>query len=545
MESNKLPLENNNYQKENNLIYNNSIPDNYHNIETTESVNLTPYNIKKKDNKSSKLSNLVNKMNSSPNLLKIIFNKWKNITFFKEKDSLKKSRKILIKKTLNIRRPKENEELLDKDRQKIKILKKFKPVNLNEEGEKRKKIINFFEERIMAYMNKKDILKKYYDIWVSKANNKEIISNSKITKKTISITKFKDCKEEKKDNNLNEKEGKIKTIINNKESLNTYFNLWKNFSKAKVNEINEEKTSPIKYIKKEYPSKRLKIVKKIITKNPKKLKEKRKKKLTKIIISKNITAQDNIEFLRKYFNKWISIVSNEKDENIIQEDKPIEMIIGIENNDIDINKKENLKETKDSEIDNNKKEISNLNERKNKEKRIISKVFIKKNIIKNTTKSKTQNKDENKLPEELKDNINLEKNIEYIQNYSIKEENIKDAKQKEQNNNELISKERETQKLNDKFLQNEPLKNEEKKGKEVQNLDISNEKSKLEKLIKIRNPIKNYFNKWKIYSQSKQKQKENETTIINVITEKIITKKKVIKNKIEQKEKEESPIYIP
>ena len=545
MESNKLPLENNISQKENNLIYNTSIPDNYQNIETTESSNLPSHNIPNNFSLSSKLSNLIKKTNSSPLNLKNLFNKWKNITFFNEKHLLKKSRKILIKKTFNIRRPKGNEEVLDKERKKIKILKKFKPINLNEDSEKRKKIINFFEERIMAYISKKDILRKYYNIWLSKINNNEIISNRKITKKTISIIKFKDNKEDKKENLLNEKEEKIKNIIDYNESLNKYFNIWKNISKVKENEINEN-TSPIKVIKKENPSKRLKIVKKIITKNPKKLNEKRKKKLTKIIVSKNTTTQDNTEFLRKYFNKWVSIGNNEDDGNIIQEDKQIKMIIGNEDNAININKIEDLKETKDSWIDVDKKESSNSNEKKNKEKRIISKVIIKKNIIKNTKKSKVQNKDENIQPKESRDNINLEENIEYVINSPMREENVKEVKPKEQNDNELISKERKLEISNGEFLQDEPLKNEEDNEKEVQNLENPNEKYKLEKLIKIGNPIKNYFNKWKMYSQTKQKQKENEATIINVVTEKIVTKKKVlsIKKKVEQKEKEESPIYI-
>ena len=543
MESNKLPLENNISQKENNLIYNTLAPDNYHNIETTESSNIPPNNIPNKVSLSSILSNLIKKTNSTPLNLKNLFNKWKNITFFKERHLLKKSRKILIKKTFNIRRPKGNEELLDNERKKIKILKKFKPINLNEDSEKRKKIINFIEERIMAYISKKDILRKYYDIWLSKVNNKEIISNRKITKKTI--IKFKDNKKDKKVNILNEKEEKIKNIINYKESINKYFNRWKTITNSKENEINEN-ASPIKIIKKEYPSKRLKIVKKIITKNPKKLKEKRKKKLTKIIVSKNTIKQDSTEFLRKYFNKWISIVNNEDDGNLIQEDKPIKMIIEKEDNNININKIENLKETKDSEIYNNKKEITNSNEKKNKEKKIINKVIIKKNIIKGAKKSKIQNNDENKQPKELKDNINIEENIEYIINSPIKEEKIKEIKPKEQNDNDLISKVMIPQISKDELLHVESSKKEENNVKELPNLDSSNEKNKLEKLIKIGNPIKNYFNKWKIYSQLKQKQKENEETIINVVTEKIVTKKKVlsIKNKLEQKEKEESPIHI-
>ena len=67
------------------------------------------------------------------------------------------------------------------------------------------------------------------------------------------------------------------------------------------------------------------------------------KKLIKLIESKDILKQNYKEILRKYYNIWIENIGIQEDENIIQEDKPVKIITGIEdNNNIeDINTNQN------------------------------------------------------------------------------------------------------------------------------------------------------------------------------------------------------------
>ena len=235
MEINTNPkLKNNISSKKKPLIINITNSQN-NNIETSETINTS--NTENKNNakniddistkKIFKLSNLIGKSLSPSQILKHKFNKWKKITFLKDKVLGRKSRKILIKKTLNIHRTKENQDLFEKEKQKIKILKKHSSFNLNEESEKRKKAIKFFESRILSYIKRKDILRKYYDIWMTKTLNKEEKSNKKITKKIITKIKIKDNKKNENENIINIKDEKIQIILKYKNPLGLYFNIWK------------------------------------------------------------------------------------------------------------------------------------------------------------------------------------------------------------------------------------------------------------------------------------------------------------------------------
>ena len=167
MDLSKIPKKENTFNIETSSTINTINTENKNTVENVESNSAK---------KNSKLSQLMDENNYLSKMLKNKFNKWKILTFSKRKNLGRKSRKILIKKTLNIHRAKDNQELYQKEKQKIKILKKIKDINLNEEEEdKRKKVIKFFESRILSYQSWKDIVKKYYEIWKTKAlNNEEI-----------------------------------------------------------------------------------------------------------------------------------------------------------------------------------------------------------------------------------------------------------------------------------------------------------------------------------------------------------------------------------
>ena len=316
--------------------------ENTFNIETSSTINTintenknTVENVESNSaKKNSKLSQLMDENNYLSKMLKNKFNKWKILTFSKRKNLGRKSRKILIKKTLNIHRAKDNQELYQKEKQKIKILKKIKDINLNEEEEdKRKKVIKFFESRILSYQSWKDIMKKYYEIWKTKALNNEEINENIITKKIITKIKFNNKTIEQKEYMNNEKYTKIKNIIfKYKNPLKIYFNLWKTKVKCLKSETCE-KEIVIKTLEKEQPSMKIKIKKKV-SKKQKKLKSQRKKNLT-ILISKDYLKNRNNEVLKKYFNKWISRIN--ENQNIIKKDKPIETINDISGNNNIIN----------------------------------------------------------------------------------------------------------------------------------------------------------------------------------------------------------------
>ena len=484
----------------------NSKKENTFNIETSSTINSiksenkntienTESNSAKKN---SKLSQLMNENNYLSKMLKNKFNKWKILTFSKRKNLGSKSRKILIKKTLNIHRAKDNQELYQKEKQKIKILKKIKDINLNEEEEdKRKKVIKFFESRILSYQSWKDIVKKYYEIWKTKALNNEEINENIITKKIITKIKFNNKTIEQKENMSNEKYKKLKNIIfKYKNPLKIYFNI----SKTKVKCLKSEtceKEIVIKTIEKEQPSMKIKIKKKV-SKKQKKLKSQRKKNLT-ILISKDYLKNRNNEVLKKYFKKWISRIN--ENQNIIKDDNPIETIneisdnnniINIENtkNENDIKFKDEIKDNKDNEKLSDKKD--------NKEKNTINKVVIKKNIIKDPIKNIKQNQYNNDLTKNPKeDTINLV--------------------QKEKENNKSIPEISNNEFMLYKIFRENLLnidKNKEDKDKEKEK-EMDNKKIKLKKIIENNNKLKSYFNKWKhflikIYDdETKEKNKNN------------------------------------
>ena len=185
MDLNIIPTKENilHKEKDSNMNYSES---QINNIETTESINPPNQNNQNQEEKNdiitskktTKLSHLINKNNSPSFMLKNQFNKWKYITFLKEKRLGRKAKKILIKKTMNIHQAKKNKDSSDKERSKIIIMKKQANINLNEEMERMKKIIKFFESRIMSYFNKKKVMKKYYTIWLSKTRNLQLTNEN-------------------------------------------------------------------------------------------------------------------------------------------------------------------------------------------------------------------------------------------------------------------------------------------------------------------------------------------------------------------------------
>ena len=594
MELEKIQI--NEKQKDNNIIITES---KIHNIETSESINI-PKNEKnelKNNNENerlSKLSNLINRKDSLFNKLNSKFKRWKKLTFISKRKIGTKTKKILIKKTLNIQRPSKSKNSLNEKNQKIKIIKKVVPLDFNEETEKRNKIIKFIESRIMSYMSRKDILKKYYQIWNSKVS-KDIINTNKITKKTITQIKIKDKHpksgeeqkdiiEENKDKNaIIEREEKIKNIIKSKEPLKVYFKIWKYKLKNKENEIEDQIKSSenLKAQDTEQKTKTIVTIKQITTTETSIIIN-RKKKLIKII------KHNDTEALRKYFYKWMSLIkanfelelNNEKsnEENLIEVDKPIKIITGFENYDIDNDNNNN-----EIIINEEKIEIQNTN-KPNKDKNIINKRIIKKHIIKKdlNNKIKEGHLEQNINTINLKNNDSpLNKNEDIMIKFDEKEEkyenksplkNIKNneinieetshdikAKDPQISNDEFIL----YKIIHDKFINDEQKSNLDKNNyenidkNEIKNINLKknifdeyNNKKKLEKIILKKNPLKIYFKIWK---KNINVEKEEEEKNDNGFTKKIITQKKVIykKNKLEPKDsqiyiiKKEQPIIEP
>ena len=157
---------------------------------TTENLSSFSKFIKKRSEYSGKL----------PYILKLKFNYWKNLTQEDEKVE-KKTKKLLIKKTLNIHRAKNESEAKEKEQPKtLKIMKKKQITSSkNNENKRRERIIKFIESRFSSYISKKDLLKKYYKIWSTqvlyyqKVETKKI-SNVTINKKKINLMRKKDGK---------------------------------------------------------------------------------------------------------------------------------------------------------------------------------------------------------------------------------------------------------------------------------------------------------------------------------------------------------------
>ena len=95
-------------------------------------------------NNLSRLSQIIKQRNeisnSIPYILKSKFNLWKNLTFIKEETIERRTKKLLIKKTLNIRKGNTQQEQIEKEKRKtLKILKPTIPIKSNEEIKKKKK----------------------------------------------------------------------------------------------------------------------------------------------------------------------------------------------------------------------------------------------------------------------------------------------------------------------------------------------------------------------------------------------------------------------
>ena len=194
MELNTVPLNEKKSQIENTTFM--TTAETKNNIETSESIISESNNNKKIKNKFSILIQLMKKNNSTSQIIKAKFNKWKNKTFYNNKIIGKKPRTILIKKKFNLKISKENKDVKEKDKKKIKVFDKYS-LDLNEENVKRKKIIKFIEDRITSYISRKDILKKYYNIWLSKAYDIEKIKTNKTIKKKIFKFKINEKEKEK------------------------------------------------------------------------------------------------------------------------------------------------------------------------------------------------------------------------------------------------------------------------------------------------------------------------------------------------------------
>ena len=552
MELNKVPLNTKISQNENATNITTTETKNNYNIETFESINSQPNDTQKIKNKFDILIQLIKKNNSTSGIIKQKFNKWKNIAFPKYEGVQKHSKKILIKKKFNIRRSIENRDLQEKDKKKIKVIQRENP-NLNEGKEKRKKIIKFIEDRITSYISRKDILKKYYYIWKSNAYDKEKIITNKITRKKI----FK-FKVEKNNNNIvekeKEKEEKIKNIMKYKNKLRFYFKLWKNISKNKEIEVNKDEIL-INSNENENPTKKIKIIKQL--EEPKELQNKRKIKLNKLITSNNTK-----KILRKYFKHWNIIIFNNYNINKSPENQLNKNKTQIEENIYEIKEPNNINKNNNNENENTneyEKEEQIIVEIENPGKNIAEQIDINKNSIEEpiiNNEESTNSKNEQPSTQ-MNDNIKQEDIKEIIiEQDNIKEELKEKQEEKEKKDNEIIPKTEKPEISNDEFIlykicHDQLMNNGSKKTIENENHNIKSNvidnpevKNKLVKIINNRNPLKEYFNKWKKLSKSKDKKDEDIMFEINKKTTIIINKQAIPdKNIIEQKEQKDPNIY--
>ena len=148
-------------------------------------------------------------------------------------------------------------------------------------------------------------MKKYYNIWLSKAYDIEKIKTNKTIKKKIFKFKINEKEKEKREENDNdvemEREIKLKNIIvKYKDILRYYLKLWKKISMTKEIEIKIKDNSKLyKSDENGHKNRKLKLITKVSKTN--KLKKNRKMKLTKLIESNHIK-----DILRKYFKVWAS-----------------------------------------------------------------------------------------------------------------------------------------------------------------------------------------------------------------------------------------------
>ena len=166
--------------------------------------------------------NKIKKIIRFKNPLKLYFNKWKYFIDLEEteinENGIKK--KIFTKKKLIIKKDKNIEN--DEDEEIKNIILKRKPNEKIEKKERNKlneeKFIKLMKKRVYDYNKYRDILKKYYNIWISKISfdvNESIIK--KVAKKKI-ISLKKEKKEYDDDNNEKEINKDNKLELNKPES---------------------------------------------------------------------------------------------------------------------------------------------------------------------------------------------------------------------------------------------------------------------------------------------------------------------------------------
>ena len=198
-------------------------------IENQNQINIEQ-NDEEKNNKdiidiSPNQSSIIDKNSFLQNVIKnkeslaIYFNYWKRISGFEKVETTTKKKKILIKKTKIKNEVEEN--YLPKI---IKILKQTGENKNNEKNKRKKQLIKFIESRITSYKTDKDILRKYYDRWISNSfiGIEKQINNSKI--KITQIMKKESISEKENENeimtdekNINENVNEEKNIITDKD----------------------------------------------------------------------------------------------------------------------------------------------------------------------------------------------------------------------------------------------------------------------------------------------------------------------------------------
>ena len=517
------------------------------------------FNNLKKDDKYSKLSKLIIKKNEYSNLVTLIltskFNLWKNLTFINEERIERKTKKLLIKKTLNIRKGNAQNEIEVKEKPKtIKILKQNTPFRDIEEKKKRKRLIKLIETRITSFLSKKDIMRKFFNIWSSKILLNLSINESKvnknITKKNIKlvktgekeddINKTKDfINDEKNENNTkynnndNNKENIennllleyeeeipiedkiyfLKNIFEYRDPLFKLFNYWKNISNIEqVETITKKKKILIKKtnIKNNEEIKEPKTITILKQTGVNKTNEsiKRKQKLIKLIESRIISYKSKNDILRKYFYRWLLNITEEIKKDIIRISQIKSENDISEKNIFDINKFE----TQKSDI----KIIEKLNSGMNK----------------NAKEKEIQKMKENEIKDENQKEIKIVKkdgNIKFYDNKTEKENNAINKEVEKQVSEKIINK----IELKDKYPD---IKNE----IEINNIKEGNDKNKIKnknlEAVEIKDDekigLENLVIDNKKFEEEKKNIKENEIDDSN----------KVINE--EQKNEDENPKKI-
>ena len=330
--------------------------------------------------KEGKLKNIIRFKNP----LKIYFNKWKLIINLKEEDIKEDNKKPKIITVNKVIYKKGKIEKIEKDKSPTNIITNEKEQLIQKTEQEKNKIIEVIKKRISNYFNSKQLLKKYYNRWLSKVPTgiiRESIVNKIINKKVLSFKK------------------KNKHTTNDETTIN---DVKKNLFRQE-NEIEND-------FKLHIPNKK-EIEQEVINSDLYEDKSIDKKNTTELPEEQN----ENDILLNNIMRLSLSFRNNEENENINEEEKLTGSQIKQNNENISEQNENIVSEIKNKKQDENKDENIEIEKQKKLKKIMKNKTPLRQyfNIWKNI-----------KLSPEIKNEVNIYENQETKEKYSKIIENI-------------------------------------------------------------------------------------------------------------------------